>query len=81
MACGLPVIATDCMGPREIIRDGVTGVLVPTEDSQILAQVISELLNNTEKRLSLAKQAREIMRRVSLEEVMKQWDGLLAELR
>lgn len=80
MACGLPVIATNCMGPREIIRDGVTGILVPVEDAQILAQVISDLLNNTEKRMFLARQAREIMRRVSLEEVMKQWNGLLAEL-
>jgi hypothetical protein len=37
-------------------------------------------LENAEKRRFLATQAREIMRRVSLEEVMKQWDGLLAEL-
>ncbi len=81
MACGLPVIATDCMGPREIIRDGVTGVLVPVEDAKTLAQAISELLDNAERRRLLAAQAREIMRRVSLEAVIKQWDGLLAELR
>jgi glycosyltransferase involved in cell wall biosynthesis len=80
MACGLPVIATDCMGPREIIRDGETGILVPVEDVKTLARVISELLENAEKRRFLATQAREIMRRVSLEEVMKRWDGLLVEL-
>jgi glycosyltransferase involved in cell wall biosynthesis len=32
MACQLPVIATDCIGPREIVDDGETGLLIPQHE-------------------------------------------------
>ena len=81
MACGLPVIATDCMGPREIVRNGIDGLLVPVGDVKALANTISDLLENKQQREHLSMQAREIMKRVSLTEVMKHWDNLLAELK
>lgn len=47
MACGVPVIATDCpYGPREIIQDDVTGILVPTRDSKALALSIIRVLED-----------------------------------
>ncbi|MGN6148386.1 MAG: glycosyltransferase, partial [Rhizomicrobium sp.] len=45
MACGAPVIATDCpSGPREILSGGQHGTLVPPENPQMLGQAILETL-------------------------------------
>jgi glycosyltransferase involved in cell wall biosynthesis len=77
MACGLPVIASDCMGPRETVRHGVDGVLVPRGNVAMLVKAMSELLNDSHKRQLLAAQAREVMQRVNLKEVMNRWDAVL----
>ncbi len=47
MACGTPVVSTDCpSGPREILEDGKWGKLVPVGDPDNLAEAILETLNN-----------------------------------
>ena len=43
-----PVIATDIGGPREIIKNGVSGILVPPGDAVVLSSKIAYLLNNPE---------------------------------
>jgi glycosyltransferase involved in cell wall biosynthesis len=46
LACGLPVIATDCpVGPREILSDGQYGVLTPVGDEYVLAKEMYRVLN------------------------------------
>lgn len=45
LACGTPVVATDCpFGPREILGDGRYGRLVPVGDPDALAAAIAEVL-------------------------------------
>lgn len=44
MAAGLPVISTDSVGPREIIRDGEDGVLFPVADATALAEHLRTML-------------------------------------
>jgi glycosyltransferase involved in cell wall biosynthesis len=45
MACGTPIVATDCnYGPREIITSGHDGFLVPVGDAERIAERVSELL-------------------------------------
>ncbi|MTI80518.1 MAG: glycosyltransferase [Firmicutes bacterium] len=49
MACGVPVISTDCpYGPAEIIDDGKTGILTPVGDVQALSNNIYKLLKDRE---------------------------------
>jgi len=45
--CGVPIVATDCLsGPREILRDGQYGKLVPVGDQEYLAEAILATLNS-----------------------------------
>jgi len=45
MACGTPVVATDCPSSnREVIEEGVTGWLAQVEDPQSLAATISKAI-------------------------------------
>jgi glycosyltransferase involved in cell wall biosynthesis len=74
MACGLPVLAADCLsGPRDIIDDGVNGVLVQTEDVDALATKLDELMADPAKRQQLAHNAPQVLDRFGLEQVMRMW--------
>ena len=56
MACGTPVIATDCdFGPREIIQHGENGILVPVGGVNQLAAQIVRLLGNAAERQRLSE--------------------------
>ena len=51
MACGCPVVATDCnTGPREILGDNEHGLLVPVDDHETMALEAEKLLFNAEMR-------------------------------
>ncbi|MFH9732773.1 glycosyltransferase family 4 protein [Streptomyces sp. NPDC017260] len=57
MNCGLPVVSFNCpVGPRELVADGVDGLLVPELDVDALALGIMRLIEDEElrRRLSLA---------------------------
>ena len=47
LACGLPVVSTDCRGgPREILDDGESGLLVPVGDPESMAAAILRLIED-----------------------------------
>lgn len=58
LACGRPVIASDIPGYKEIITNGINGILVPPNNPQVLAQEIITLLDSRKLRSELAYQAR-----------------------
>jgi glycosyltransferase involved in cell wall biosynthesis len=59
MACGVPVVATRCGGPQEIISEGSDGFLVPLEAAQDLARRLATLSSNLELNLSMGRDARQ----------------------
>jgi colanic acid/amylovoran biosynthesis glycosyltransferase len=50
MACGTPVVATDCGGVREAVTDGVEGFVVQPRDAEGLAQALERLWREPELR-------------------------------
>ena len=57
-ACGLPLVATDVPGCREIVSNGINGLLVPPLDSNLLAYAVIRLLGNRERREAMGKRSR-----------------------
>jgi glycosyltransferase involved in cell wall biosynthesis len=75
MACGLPVVAADAPGVRDILAGGEAsgGVVVPRGDSRALAEELEKLLTDEPRRRELGRLARErVEEAFSLEAVGEQ---------
>jgi glycosyltransferase involved in cell wall biosynthesis len=93
LACGLPVIATDSSsrprkfgersfaagGIRELVRDGVNGLLVPRENPAALADAMARWMENPQERRRLAQQATAGVTHLSREHVAEDWERLLEQ--
>lgn len=80
LACGLPVVATDCRsGPFEILEGGKYGALVPAGDPETLSREIARLLNDRELRRRLSDAARDRSRDFSAKKVAARYAGLIGE--
>ena len=57
-AMGLPIVATDIRGCRQVVADGVTGTLVPARDSATLADAVARLVESADLRTRYGAAAR-----------------------
>ena len=77
MALGLPVISTDCAGPREILDNGKYGILIPSANKQALVQAISKVLEDSILRKCLREKAKERATLFSLEKMAMEYGRLI----
>jgi glycosyltransferase involved in cell wall biosynthesis len=81
MACGVPVVATNCpYGPREIVQHEVNGILVPPRDSQALALSIIRVLTNSKLASTLVDNAVERAKDFHVATIVKEYEMLFRRL-
>lgn len=81
MACGVPAISFTCpSGPRDIIKDGIDGLLVENGNTKELANKICYLIENEEIRKEMGKQAKINVERFKIENIALQWQELFESL-
>lgn len=83
-ACALPLVTTDVPGCREVVTDGIDGLLVPARDAAALANAIARLQDDSEfaRRLGLAareKVLREFDERIVIQRTIDVYAELLPE--
>jgi glycosyltransferase involved in cell wall biosynthesis len=81
MACGTPVVATDCpSGPGEIITDGESGLLVPVGDHVRLAEAVMRLLGDRDLREKLARGGTRRVEDFRVQKVTLEYESLMFEV-
>jgi glycosyltransferase involved in cell wall biosynthesis len=80
-ACARPIVTTDVPGCREVVREGVNGLLVPAHDAQALSDALLCLIKNPELCAEMGRCGREIViQEFSSEKIIAQTLGLYEEL-
>ena len=81
MACGAPGVCFDFKcGPKDIIRDGENGLIVPEGDIPALARAMERLMRDDALRAQMSARAREVTETYSEENVMEQWEKCFQDL-
>jgi glycosyltransferase involved in cell wall biosynthesis len=77
MSCGVPCVSMDCpCGPREIIKDGVNGLLSKDGDVEDLSAKIEWMIIHDDKRVVMGRNARDYAATRKQSVVMKEWENL-----
>ena len=79
MAHGLPSISFDCdTGPRDMIQDGVNGVLVNAREKELgLQNAMEKMISDDKYRHTIASNSILSRDKYAVGNVMKEWDRIL----
>ena len=81
ITAGLPLVTYACpCGPRDLIQDGSNGFLVEMGDKTTFEARLRILMNDTELRKRMGRNARESAELYTYERVMQKWDVLFKSL-
>jgi glycosyltransferase involved in cell wall biosynthesis len=82
MAAGVPVVAVDAPGAREVVRDGVNGRLLARDDCPAFALALRWVCaSSSDQRRALQREARQTARRFSMERTARRALDLYERLR
>lgn len=77
MSRGCAVVAFDCLsGPADLIEHKVNGLLVPPEDTDVLAEAMDTLLVNDKLNQSVREKAKLVQLKYSEEKILNQWNTI-----
>jgi glycosyltransferase involved in cell wall biosynthesis len=80
MALGVPVIASNINGITDLVETEKEGLLVPSKDSNALAEAIEKLYKDKALQASLAKNAKEKIKQFDTKVIAKQWKVYYKEM-
>ena len=81
LACGLPVIATDCRhGPSEIIQSEAFGTLVPVDDPDALAAAMNRRLESGRAMAGVPEEVRAFLETYRPDVVVRGYGHLVSNL-
>lgn len=73
MSYGLPVISTSVGGVPDVIKDGVNGILVSSNDVEGLSNAMIELINNNGTYNTISKNNKELIKRYDIKNTAKSY--------
>ena len=77
MACGVPVISTDCpSGPGEIITNSINGILVSSGNEKALAEAMLSLLKDENLRKKFSKENKKRVEDFRIEKILPKYEEL-----
>jgi glycosyltransferase involved in cell wall biosynthesis len=77
MAAGLPVIASNCSGNVEVVKDKINGLLYPMKDAIGLKLLMEHVLRDEKLYSTLSENAITLSEQYSAESVYPLWDSLI----
>lgn len=81
VASGLTIVSFDCQtGPKEIVEDGINGLLVENGNIEALAEAVLKLIDNQDLRAAFGRKSIDVGQKFDKENIMAQWDALLHEI-
>ena len=82
MVLGLPVVATDCPcgGAAMLVKEGVSGFLVPVGDRRKMAEAMERILSDREMAESMAENAGKVADKVSPMKIYGEWKEVVEAL-
>ena len=79
MSLGLLIVSTNAGGIPDLIENGRTGWLTPTEDPRQMTRAILAAIENPESSLEMTRNARQKAETFDWDAVKEQWKGLIDE--